>query len=126
MSRRPYFRREAASFACAFRGLGGMLRSEPHARFHLAATVAVVAAGWWVGLCGGQWVALVLSIGLVWTAETLNTAVELLADLVHPAEHDGVRRLKDLAAGAVLLASFTALVVGLLVFGPWVAGWFGG
>ena len=115
---RGFFSREAESFACAFRGIAALLKNEVHARVHLAATVAVLALGWWLDINAGEWMAVVLSIGLVWTAEALNTAIEYVADLAHPDEHPEVKKLKDLAAAAVLFASITALVVGLIVFGP--------
>ena len=115
---RGFFSREAESFACAFRGIAALLKNEVHARIHLAATVAVLALGWWLDINAGEWMAVVLSIGLVWTAEALNTAIEYVADLAHPDEHPEVKKLKDLAAAAVLFASITALVVGLIVIGP--------
>ena len=115
---RGFFSREAESFACAFRGIAALLKNEVHARVHLAATVAVLALGWWLDINAGEWMAVVLSIGLVWTAEALNTAIEYVADLAHPDEHPEVKKLKDLAAAAVLFASIVALVVGLIVFLP--------
>ena len=118
MNHRGFFSREAESFACALRGIAALLKSEVHARIHLAATVAVLVLGWWLDINAGEWMAVFLSIGLVWTAEALNTAIEYVADLAHPDEHPEVKKLKDLAAAAVLFASITALVVGLIVIGP--------
>ena len=117
-NRRGFFSREAESFACAFRGITALLKSEVHARIHLAATVVVIALGWWFGITAGEWIAVVLAIGLVWVAEALNTAIEYVADLAHPDEHPEVKKLKDLAAAAVLFASIAARVVGLIVFLP--------
>ena len=118
MNHRGFFSREAESFACALRGIAALLKSEVHARIHLAATVAVLVLGWWLDINAGEWMAVFLSIGLVWTAEALNTAIEYVADLAHPDEHPEVKKLKDLAAAAVLFASVVALVVGLIVFWP--------
>jgi diacylglycerol kinase len=115
--RRGLFSREAASFACAFRGIAALLKSEVHARIHLAATVVVIILGWWMEISPGEWLAVILSIGLVWVAEALNTAIEYVADLAHPDEHPEVKKLKDLAAASVLFASMTAGAVGLIVFG---------
>ena len=117
-NRRGFFSREAESFACAFRGIAALLKSEVHARIHLVATVAVIALGWWFEITRSEWIAVVLSIGLVWVAEALNTAIEYVADLAHPDEHPEVKKLKDLAAAAVLFASIIALIVGLLIFWP--------
>ena len=117
-NRREFVSREAESFACALRGIVSLLRSEVHARIHLVATVVVIVLGWWAEITSGQWIAVVLAIGLVWVAEALNTAIEYVADLAHPDEHPEVKKLKDLAAAAVLFASLIALIVGLLVFWP--------
>lgn len=116
MSRCGFLRRETASFACAFRGIADLLRGEIHARVHLAATVAALALGWWKSLSAPGWAALVLAVGMVWTAEALNTAIEHLADVAHPDKHPAVRKLKDMAAAAVLLASIAALGVGVCLF----------
>ncbi|MBJ7258584.1 MAG: diacylglycerol kinase family protein [Chthoniobacterales bacterium] len=115
-NRRGFLSREIDSFACAFRGIAALLKSEVHARFHLAATVAALALGWWCEITAGQWTAIILAIGLVWVAEALNTAIEYVADLAHPDEHPEVKKLKDLAAAAVLFASIAALIVGFIVF----------
>lgn len=116
--RRGFLWREAGSFACAFRGIAALLKSEVHARIHLTASIAVILLGWWFGITRGEWIAIVLAIGIVWVAEALNTAIEYVADLAHPDEHPEVKKLKDLAAAAVLFASVAALVVGLIVFLP--------
>ena len=113
---RGFLSREIESFACAFRGISSLLKSEVHARIHLAATVAVLFLGWWCEITSTEWIAVILSIGLVWVAEALNTAIEYVADLAHPDEHPEVKKLKDLAAAAVLFASIAALVVSLIVF----------
>ncbi len=118
MNRRGFFSREAASFACAFRGISALMKGEVHARIHLAATIVVLVLGWWFEITAGEWLAVVLAVGLVWVAEALNTAIEYVADLAHPDEHPEVKKLKDLAAAAVLFASLTALAVGLIVFLP--------
>ena len=74
MERRGFFSREAESFACAFRGIAALLKSEVHARIHLVTTIAVIALGWWFGITVGEWIAAILAIGLFWVAEALNTA----------------------------------------------------
>ena len=61
---------------------------------------------------------MVAAIGLVWTAEGVNTAIEAVVDLVSPDSHPLAGRAKDVAAGAVLCAAIAALVIGVLIFGP--------
>jgi diacylglycerol kinase (ATP) len=107
-----------ASFGHAFRGLARLLARQPHARVHAAAACAAVAAGLLLDISRGEWVAVALSIGLVFAAEALNSAIEELADALHPDEHPGIGRAKDLAAAGVLLAAAAAAIVGLIVFLP--------
>jgi diacylglycerol kinase (ATP) len=95
-----------------------LVRTQANARIHLAATVVVVAAGFLCRLSGGEWMAIVAAIGLVWTTEGLNTAIEAVVDLVSPEYHPLAGRAKDIAAGAVLLAAIAAAIIGVLVFGP--------
>lgn len=105
------------SFVDAFAGIGALVRSEQNARIHAVATVAVVAGGLAFGIDRLEWLAVVLAIGLVWTAEGLNTAFEAICDVVSPDHHPEVGRAKDVAAGSVLMAALCATVVGVLVFG---------
>ena len=106
------------SFGHAFRGLGYLLCSQPHARLHALATVAVAGLGFALKISRGEGLALVLAVGLVWMAEAVNTALESLADAVHPDHHPLVGRAKDVAAAAVLVSAIAAAVVGLWIFIP--------
>ena len=106
------------SFGYAFRGIGILLRTQANARIHATATVLVMAAGFWFRISRGEWCAVTAAIGLVWTAEGLNTAIEAVVDLTSPEPHPLAGRAKDVAAGAVLCAAIAALVIGALIFGP--------
>ena len=110
--------RLSSAFGYAFRGLVFLLRTQANARIHLLATVVVVVAGFVCQLSSGEWIALVGAIGLVWTTEALNTAIETVVDLVSPDYHVLAGRAKDIAAGAVLCAAVTAVIIGVLIFGP--------
>lgn len=105
-----------ASFRHALRGIACSLRQQRNLRIHAVATVAVLSLGLTAGLPDWKWVALWLAIGMVWSAELLNTAIEGLCDLVQPAQDERVRRIKDAAAGAVLVAALAAVAVGVGVF----------
>jgi len=118
---RPFqFSGRIRSFKYAFRGLGRMLASQHNAWVHAAATIAVVAAGLAFRLARGDWAWITLAIVGVWSAEALNTAFEFLCDVASPEFHPMVEKAKDVAAGAVLLAAIGALVIGVLVFQPYV------
>jgi len=108
------------SIVNALRGMGVLLRSQPNARLHLAATVTVGIFGAAFGVTGSEWALIVLAITLVWGAEALNTALEVLADAVEAAYHPMIGKAKDVAAGAVLITAIGAAVIGLLVFVPYV------
>lgn len=108
----------AQSFADAGRGIGFLLGGEPNARIHLVATLTAVALGAWLGIGAAEWCWIVLAIAGVWVAEAFNTALEALADAVHPERDARVGRAKDVAAGAVLMAAIAASAIGLLVFAP--------
>jgi diacylglycerol kinase (ATP) len=102
----------------AILGIRLMLGSQHNAWVHLAATVAVVAAGFALRLDRLEWCWIVIACVAVWTAEALNTAFEFLCDMASPQFHPAVKNAKDVAAGAVLLAALGAVVIGLIVMGP--------
>ncbi len=89
-------------------------------RWHVLSAGAVVAAGFYFGLTNMEWVVICFAIGLVWMAELFNTALEVVVNLVSPERHPLAGKAKDIAAGAVLIASLTAAVAGLLVFLPYL------
>ncbi len=107
-----------ASFKHAFCGFVDLLRTQHNARIHALATVVVVALAAWLELKRPDWIALLAAIALVWVAEAFNTALEYLADAAVPEHHPLIGKAKDVAAAAVLLASLSAALIGLLVFLP--------
>ena len=118
MDERLSLRSRARSFRNAGRGLAQLARSEPNAWIHAVATLLVCGLALVLGVGLAAWCWLVAAIAAVWAAEALNTALESLADAVHPGRHPGIGRAKDLAAAAVLISALGAALVGLLVLGP--------
>jgi diacylglycerol kinase (ATP) len=106
------------SFVYAGRGVRTLLATQRNTRIHLVATLGVVGLGLALGVSKLEWVALILAIVSVWTAEALNTALEFLCDVASPEFHPLVEKAKDVAAGAVLVAAVGAAGIGLLVLGP--------
>lgn len=106
------------AFRFAFSGLWYALRTQRNVRIHLVIAVVAVALGLWLGLSPTQWAVLTLTIGFVLASEMLNTVAETLVDLVSPGYHPLAKVVKDVTAGAVLLAAIVAVIVGLLVLGP--------
>jgi len=113
------------SFTYAGRGLRTMLLSQHNAWIHGGATVGAVALGLWAAVDRMEWLALILAIVAVWTAEALNTAFEFLCDVASPDFHPLVEKAKDVAAGAVLVTALGALAIGALVFVPHLLQRFG-
>lgn len=107
-----------ASFKYAFAGWWFMLRTQRNAWIHAVVSTAVFAVGLWLGLGRLEWAIVVLTIGLVWMAEFVNTALEAVVDLASPDLHPLAKVGKDVAAAAVLVGAATAVVVGLLILGP--------
>jgi diacylglycerol kinase len=108
----------AQSFRHAFEGLSYVLRSERNARLHLLAALAIISLGLWLRLPPTEWALIIAAISLVFAGEMLNTVVELTVDLVMPDENPLAKHAKDVAAGAILVAAVTAVVIGLIVLGP--------
>lgn len=105
-------------FRHAFNGLGLFLRSESNGRMHAAATAAVIALAAWLRCSLTEWAMLAIVTGMVWLTEMLNTAIEKIMDYVQPDVHPKVKWIKDVSAGAVLVAAIMAVVVGGIVFVP--------
>jgi diacylglycerol kinase (ATP) len=111
------------SVRLAVRGIGLMLRTQHNAWIHAVATVLVIVVGLALRVTPHEWCWLVLAMMAVWTAEALNTALELLADVASPDFHPLVEQAKDVAAGAVLLSALGSIGIGLLILGPYIARW---
>ncbi|RKP55223.1 diacylglycerol kinase family protein [Cohnella endophytica] len=110
--------REIHSFRCAIAGIYAALRGERHMQFHFAAAIAVVAAGFWLQVGREDWLWLSAAIAVVWVAELFNTAIERVVDMASPGMHPLAKAAKDTAAGAVLVTSLFAVIVGVIVLGP--------
>ena len=104
----------------AVRGIAVMLRTQHNAWLHLGATLGVIAAGIALKIDAADWRWLVVAILLVWVAETVNTAFEHLCDVVSPDFHASVKLSKDIAAGAVLITAIGAVLLGTLIFLPYL------
>ena len=110
-------KKRARSFTYAFKGIK-LLMQQHNAWIHLAATLVVVAAGFYFELRPGKWLATIIAIGMVWAAEAFNTAMEHLVDLVSPEQNETAGKVKDIAAAAVLITAIISVVIGCIVFVP--------
>ena len=106
-------RRNSFQYACA--GIKYVLKTQKNAWLHLAATVIVVAVSFWLRIDRIKWMAILLVIGLVWMAEFMNTALEIIVDLASPEKHPLAKVGKDVGAASVLIAASLAVIIGVLV-----------
>jgi diacylglycerol kinase (ATP) len=109
--------------AFALAGLRATWRAESSFKFHSVATVAVLGALLWWRPAPLWWAVVVIAIGAVMVAEIFNTALEHLADHLHPEQHPRIKVVKDCAAGAVLVASVMAIAVAAAFVYEVVLGW---
>ncbi|OXM15618.1 diacylglycerol kinase family protein [Paenibacillus herberti] len=107
------------SLSLAWSGILHALRTERHMKVHLVAAVAMTALAATLDLSSLEWAALVFAMGLVFTAELVNTAIERAVDLASSGErHPLAKQAKDASAGAVLVCAVVAVIIGFIVLGP--------
>ncbi|MFZ3012015.1 MAG: diacylglycerol kinase family protein [Minisyncoccia bacterium] len=105
-------------FLNAFRGMYIVWKTTRLISVHVISAVAVIIAGFYFNVSDLEWVVLVFAIGLVIISEVFNTAIEIDIDLTSPEYHPYAKDTKDVAAAAVLLSVFVAVIAGLIVFLP--------
>ncbi|MFA6586074.1 MAG: diacylglycerol kinase family protein [Candidatus Paceibacterota bacterium] len=110
--------KKSERFMNAFRGLHVFGKTTRNLYIHIPVALVVIFFGFYFNVSSFEWIALVFSIGFVVITEAINTAIEIDIDLTSPEYHPFARDTKDVAAAAVLLAVFTAVIVGLIIFLP--------
>lgn len=83
--------------------------------------VIITIAGFYFNITKEEWLFQTVAIGMVLSIEGLNTAVEKIADFIHPDYHKKIGFIKDIAAGAVFFAAITALIIGTIIYYPYIA-----
>lgn len=116
-----FFQERINSFKNAFRGVFVFIREYggAHVIFHIVATLFILTLGFYYQVTSYDWALLVIAISLVWITEIINSSIEQIIDLVHPEHGKMAGIIKDMAAGAVLIAAITAVILGAIVFYPY-------
>lgn len=114
------FKRVILGFKYALLGLVHIVRHERNARTHLGIAIIVLALGFILGLSAAELAAIFFAIIIVFIAEVLNTAIERTLDLIEPEFNGKVAIIKDMAAGAVLVAAVGAIIIGVVIFWPYI------
>ena len=111
------------SIGIAFDGIIDLIKSENNAKVHLVSTIVVIIVGLKLQFLAIEWLWISLAIAGVWVAELINTAIEKLTDLVSPEINPIAKKVKDYAAGAVLVMAIWAIFVFCLISLPHLWMW---
>ncbi len=118
METQKFWKKIPRSIHHAADGLGYVLKTQQNARVHGAMAAGVVIAGVLFNISRVEWLILILTINLVFTAEIFNTALEFLVDIVSPEIRPAAKICKDVSAAGVLIAAAGSVLVGAIIFGP--------
>ena len=105
-------------FHYAFKGAWMLIKKEPSIQVQAVIAVGITIAGFYFDISSTEWILQIFAIGLVMSIEGLNTAVEAMADFVHPDYHKKIGYIKDVAAGAVFFAAIAAVVIACIIYIP--------
>ena len=114
-----YIKGRLKSFSYAFSGICTLLREERNAQLYVVFAIIALLISWWLQISTIEWIVVCASIGLMFAMEAVNTAIEELADFAcnQKIQHS-IKKVKDLAAAAVLITAIAALIAGLIIFLP--------
>ena len=115
-----FFTGRLKSVVFAVKGAFKLVTTEHSVMVQFTLGVVMTIAGFYFGITKEEWLIQTLTIGLVLGIEGLNTAVEKIADFIHPDYHKKIGFIKDIAAGAVFFAAMTAIIIGCIIYIPYL------
>lgn len=115
---KSFFISRIESFRHALHGWAYVLRTQRNAWIHSAIAIAVFLVGLWLKIPPRDWAMIILTAALVFSAEFLNTSIEVTVDLASPDLHPLAKIGKDVGAAAVLVSALAAILIGFLLLGP--------
>ena len=115
---KSFFTGRLKSMGFALRGAFKLLTTEHSVMVQTSIALLLIIAGFYFDISREEWMFQTLAIGLVLGIEGINTAVEKVADFIHPEFHEKIGFIKDIAAGAVFFAAMTAIAIGCLIYIP--------
>jgi len=113
-----FFINRLKSVKFAFFGMWRLIQTEASIQIQLVIAIIVTVAGFNYSISNTEWIMQCFAIGMVMSIEGLNTAVEEIANFIHPNHHPKIGIIKDIAAGAVFIASIVASIIGLIIYIP--------
>lgn len=115
---RTFFSGRLKSFKFAFMGACKLATTEHSVMVQLGIGTLMTFAGFYFKISLTEWMFQTFAIGLIIAVEGLNTAIEKIADFIHPEFHNKIGFIKDIAAGAVLFAALTGVAIGAMIYIP--------
>ncbi len=113
-----FFVNRLKSVGYAYKGAILLLKTEASIKIQFVIALIVTAAGFFFNISYNEWLIQLLAIGLVMSLEGINTAIEEIANFIHPEHHNKIGLIKDIAAGAVFISSVFASIIGLIIYLP--------
>jgi diacylglycerol kinase len=117
-SQKISFRDRTKSAIYAFNGLKILLKEEHNSRIHTVIAIVVITMGFLLNISNTEWLILCILIAMVFSLEIMNSAIENLCDHITPQQNNTIKKIKDLAAAAVFVASVISVVCGAIIFLP--------
>ena len=114
----PFIINRLKSVGYAFKGMLILVKTESSIKLQVFIAIIVTIAGFYFEISTIEWIIQIAMIGLVMSIEGVNTAVEYIADFIHPDHHPKIGLIKDISAGAVFIAAVVASIIGLIIYIP--------
>ena len=113
-----FFIKRIKSVGYAFKGAFLLITTEASVKVQFFIGVIMTALGFYFNLSTAEWIIQIVTIALIMALEGINTAIEEIADFIHPEHHKKIGLIKDLAAGAVFIFAIAAVIIGCLIYIP--------
>ncbi|APY09493.1 diacylglycerol kinase [Winogradskyella sp. J14-2] len=117
-NKEPFIINRLKSVGFAFKGMLILIKTEASIKIQIFIALVVTIAGFYFGISATEWMVQIAMIGLVMSIEGVNTAVEYIADFIHPDHHPKIGLIKDISAGAVFIAAIVAVIVAGIIYLP--------
>ncbi|QCE43299.1 diacylglycerol kinase [Psychroserpens sp. NJDZ02] len=114
----PFIINRLKSVGYAFKGMLLLLKTEASIKIQFCIAIIMTIGGFYFEISSTEWIMQCFAIGLVMSVEGVNTAIEAIADFIHPEHHEKIGFIKDIAAGAVFIASIAASIIGCIIYIP--------
>lgn len=118
MPKENFFINRIKSVGYAFKGAFLLIKTEASIKIQVCIALVVTVAGFYYDISNMEWIMQIFAIGMIMGIEGLNTAIEKTADFIQPEFDDKIGFIKDISAGAVMLVSIAASIIGLIIYAP--------